>query len=120
MKLLLNLFFLASLIGFLYAETLRLVEESASENGKHKHPPCTCDNPACCPSSGYVCTDDCPRGNGGFECCPSDAPICCGNDYCCPEGTYCDGDYCTSTYFGIPVRSAAQAKYLALALPEEI
>ena len=70
MSFLVKLIFLACLIG-LHAGTIRpKIEEVISENNLKNNlgteGSCSCDNPFCCPSSGFICTDNCPDGGGEF------------------------------------------------------
>ena len=68
MNIFVTVLFLACLV-VLHAGTLRpKIEEAITENNLRNNigvgGNCDCGNPWCCPSSGYVCTDNCPTGGG--------------------------------------------------------
>ena len=68
MNIFVTVIFLACLV-VLHAGTLRpKIEEAITENNLKNNigagQSCDCGNPFCCPSSGYVCTDNCPTGGG--------------------------------------------------------
>ena len=67
MNIFVTVLFLACLV-VLHAGTLRpKIEEAITENNLRNIigvGDCDCSNPYCCPSSGYVCTDNCPTGGG--------------------------------------------------------